>query len=252
MKHVEFLGLPGAGKSTLLKEARRSLEASPGSVVGIREAALQAVRQQGHDQLTRLVARFASPGGRIWKKSFMRSTDRFAALARYLSGNPLLMESVLAAQRSREGRDREPELVLSWILNFLASFQLAQEVSKDISWLLIDEGFCQRAIALFAHGFDGDDEVSLEAYVNAISLPDVVVVVDAPISVCEERLNTQGWTKRMVALDTADRHAFMVGASRCVELVATQVERRGARVVRLDGNSPVAGSRALIEEGLHF
>lgn len=252
MKHVEFLGLPGAGKSTLLREVRRSLDGPPGSVVGIKEATLRAVRRQGNDRVTRLVARFARSGGRTWKKSFMRSTDRVAALTRYLSRNPRLMEVILAAQRRRQGRDLGSELVLSWMLTFLARFQLACEVGEDISWLVIDEGFCQRAIHLFAHGFDSEDEGSLEAYVEAISLPDVVIVVDAPISVCENRLSEHGWSKRIANLDTADRHGFMVGASTCVELVAAHVERRGARVVRLDGNGPVARSRALIEEGLRF
>lgn len=252
MRHVEFLGLPGAGKSTLLREARRSVEGSPGSTADIKEATRRAVVRQGHDKLTRLVARFARSGGRTWKKFFMRSTDRFAALTRYLSANPRLMEVILAAQRRRQGRDLRPELVLSWMLNFLASFQLACEVSEDIPWLVIDEGFCQRAVGLFAHGFDSEDEASLEAYVEAISLPDVVVVVDAPISLCEERLNEHGWSERMVDLDTATRHDFMVRASMCVELVAAQVERRGARVVRLNGSGPIPRSRALIEEGLRF
>lgn len=251
MKHVEFLGLPGAGKSTLFEYARQSIDAPPDSVVDLEEATFRAVRRQGRDKLARVVARLArSANGRIWRWAFVRSTDRFAALPRYLSHNPRLMEVVLAAQQRR--RNPRSELVLSWMLNLLAAFQLAREAGDDGTWLIIDEGFCQRALSLFAYGFAGEDEAALEAYIEAIPLPNVVILVEAPIAVCEERLDGRGWSERITDLDAGDRHTYMVAASTCVELIANLVERRGARLVRVDGSGPVAESRALLAEGLHI
>ncbi len=254
MRVVEFLGPPGAGKSTLRREVIASVEEAGQSAVDLPTATLAAIRRHGADRITRAVAIFArSSSSAAWRLAYARSADRFAAMTRFLAANPEVMEVVLAAQRQRQERDLHQVRVLSWIVNLMAATQLVGETAGRSDWLIIDEGFCQRAIALFGVGFDREDEPWLRFYVAAIPLPEILVVIEAPPSVCEARLDELGWSERVTGMSRAERRQFLDTAVRLVQLVADEAERLGARVIRVDGTAPIdefgdALTRVLIDE----
>ena len=153
MRVVEFLGPPGSGKTTLSRDLARSL---PG-VVDLDEAVRTAVRLAGEDGMARTAAKLSrSSGSRLWRAAYARSTDRFWGLARFIESQRPVMETILAAQRARVARDRGQDVVLGWVLNLMARYQLAIE-SAQADWLVIDEGFCQRGVAVFSYGFAEED-----------------------------------------------------------------------------------------------
>jgi hypothetical protein len=164
-------------------------------------------------------------------------------LTRFLAANPEVMEVVLATQRQRRGQDLHQERVLSWILSLMANTQIVDETAGRFDWLFIDEGFCQRAIALFGIGFDGEDELRLRSYVAVIPLPEILVVVEASPSVCEARLDELGWSERVTETNRAERRDFLSTAVRLVDLVADEAGRLGARVIRVDGTAPIGETR---------
>jgi thymidylate kinase len=240
---VEFLGLPGAGKSTMRREVIASMKEAGQSAVDLPTAMLAAIRLHGADRLTRAVAIVTRSGSSpAWRRAYARSTDRFTALTRFLAANPEVMEVVLATQRQRRGRDLHQERVLSWILSLMANTQLVDKTAGRFDWLFIDEGFCQRAIALFVVGFDDEDELRLRSYVAAIPLPEILVVVEASPSVCEARLDELEWSERVTEMNRAERRDFLNTAARVVELVADEADRLGARVIRIDGTAPIGES----------
>ncbi len=102
-----------------------------------------------------------------------------------------VMEAILAAQRERSDRDRGQDLVLGWLLNLMALYQIATDAEQFES-LIIDEGFCQRAVALFGYGFGPADEAGLGVYLAAMPPPAFIIVVETPLSACEERLEERG------------------------------------------------------------
>lgn len=251
MKHVEFLGVPGSGKSTVHRATKRALLELGVPATDFEDAILHAVRRNGDDLVVRTAARSVRSGHSwVWRRAFARSTDRFSALQRFLSANPRLAEVVLATQRHRLGRDLQPELTLSWILNLFAGFQLTYEDLDDSTLVLIDEGFCNRAISLFAYGYSEEDRLDFEEYLQSIPLADVVVVVETPVSLCERRLEERGWPERVSALGYGDRRAFMEGAAACVDAVADAAEHRGSRIVRVNGANRVGVSVSAVVDGL--
>ena len=251
MEVVEFLGLPGAGKSTMRREVIASMKEAGQSAVDLPTAMLAAIRLHGADRLTRAVAIVTrSSSSPVWRRAYARSTDRFTALTRFLAANPEVMEVVLATQRQRRGRDLHQERVLSWILSLMANTQLVEETAGRFDWLFIDEGFCQRAIALFGIGFDGKDEILLRSYLGAIPLPEILIVVEASPSVCEARLDEGEWSERVTRMNPTQRRAFLSTAAHLVELVANEAERLDARVIRIDGTAPIGESRDALTRAL--
>lgn len=235
MRHIEFLGPPGSGKSTLVREVVRSLD----GVVGLEEAVHAAIKEHGTDGASRRVARVSGSTSRMWKAAYARSTDRFDALSRFMSAHPRVMEVVLASQRERRDRDRGQDLVLGWVLNLMARYQLADEAGAFGS-LVSDEGFSQRGVALFGYGFGPTDQARLNDYLDSIPLPDVVIMVDTPLEICATRLDARGWSERVVGLAKEERLRFLESSAQTVKVVADRVESLGMILIRLDGTRPIA------------
>ena len=234
MRHVELLGLPGAGKSTLTRAIARKL-AEHGAGIDLDRAVHASIRQRGDDPVARLVATVVGPSGKLWKAAYGRSADRVAALSRFLADHPETLEAVLRAQRLRRQRDRHQEVVLGWILNLAARFQLASEVVDG--YLLIDEGFCQRAVALFAFGFSDEDRQLLESYIDSIPLPHLVVSVQVDSETARQRLNRRGWSERLAGADSSMRDRFIADAGIVVGLVEEALQDR-TEVLAVDGTEP--------------
>jgi adenylate kinase family enzyme len=236
VKVVELLGAPGSGKTTLARELTRSL---PGAV-SLEKAVRLTLGAHGEDKLARAVARVTrSEGGRIWKAVYGRSTDRFSALVRFLAANPGALATFLSAQQSRVGRDRRQDLVLGWTLNLMARYQLAVEGGGG-DWLVVDEGFAQRGVALFAHGYHASERSALDAYLASVPRAEAVVALDVPLEVCADRLDHRGWSERVRDLDPAGRRRFLETANDVMKSVADHLESDGTRVIWVDGTTPVA------------
>lgn len=238
MQVVEFLGVPGAGKSTV---ADALSEAVPGAV-SLGDAVRDSIGRRGGDPITRVAARLTrSPSSRLWSAAYARSTDRLSALIRFASARPDFLESVLVAQRQRGGRDVRPDLVLGWIVNLMARYQLATEYG-GAGWLVVDEGFAQRAVALLAAGYEQSDEPALRAYLDASPRPDVLVVVESSLNVCVARLDRRGWSERVARAKETDRQAFLEGCAQMVSLICTRSAEAGLEVISVSGEDPVTNS----------
>ncbi|MGD2101282.1 MAG: hypothetical protein PVG83_03535 [Acidimicrobiia bacterium] len=229
-----MLGPPGSAKSTIAGELLGRL---PGSV-DLEKAALLAIRHSGEDGVAKFVARLTrAPGNPLWKWVYARSSDRFSALTRFIDEHPKVMQRVTKTQRKRSKRDRSQDVVLGWLLNLMARYQLAVENAELFERLVIDEGFCQRAVALFGYGFDDQDMSRLTEYVEAMPTPDVVILVETPVEICERRLDSRGWSERVTELDPSGRHQFLLDSVRVVEEVVALLGAK-SRLIRVDGTKP--------------
>lgn len=215
---VEFLGIPGSGKSTLSSLVASQLDGS----LTLHDAVKNAVAVSGHDVVSRWTAKM---GGRIWEASYARSPDRLAAMIRFASRNPGLLEIVFAAHRHKMAQGAHRDSSVGYILNFLARYQIVAEAARP-RVLVLDEGFVQRAIMLFAHEHDERDTPLLDRYLAAIPRPNLVVCVGTPSDLCYERVGVRGWTEGALRGGSESLGRFLVGAQQIVDRTTAQLEAR--------------------------
>jgi thymidylate kinase len=123
----------------------------------------------------------------------------------------------------------------------MVRYQQATEANRK-GWLVIDEGFCQRGVALFSHGYSGEDQPLLASYLASVPLPEVVVMVDTPPEVCRQRMDRRGWSERVRDLDEESQSRFLNSAAEVVRFIAAQLERTTTRVIWVDGTMPIPDS----------
>lgn len=213
------------------------------AAIDLDDAVLAAIRDHGEDRVSRSLARLTRKSySRLWRSAYPRSADRLPALSRFLVSNPAVLEAALVAQTARVDRDHGQDQALGWLLNLMSGFQLASEHVTDDRLVIVDEGFCQRSVALFGLGFTDADHPLLTRYLSSIPLPETLIVVETPLEICESRLDQRGWSERVDGLGPEDRRRFLQRANDVVSRVVQHVGSTTSRVIWVDGTTPTPDS----------
>jgi len=200
---VEFVGLPGVGKSqaTRLVAARLAALGTP-----TRSSALRVNHEFG-----------------TWRRVLYKSAVCAAeTLRRPGYASSVARDLMRTGQRSRVDVVR---LSYNWL--FLVGLLRRARTRPVVE--LLDEGIFQ---LLWSIGFAGGERVIrdcsstlLEGRASAVAMPDVLVVVEAPLELIEERLASRGSRDgRLDRTEAPRRHAALVrGADLLDEVLSEDV-----------------------------
>jgi hypothetical protein len=197
---IEFFGLPGAGKSVLAGELVEALRAGG-------DPAYMASSVTGPDARTGL--RYLRKGVEILGVLFRRPR---ASLALLYSLN-------------RSGQGSAVQTLKRW-----ADFMVAQglmSASRSPGSVILDQGILQ---AIWSIGLQGDLTGPLESLVanrRSWRLPDVVVVVQAPVDEIIARLVSRPSRHSRLQDDVSGVAASMEGAQRLMSLVLEKAQSLG-------------------------
>lgn len=238
--HVELLGIPGSGKSTLARSAGSSLAKSGRDALWLPEMTSRLRAADFQDRYVSALLAVA-PGPlrrRLGEPLFARSSHRFDALRDFASANPALMAAIFRAFARRSEFEVRPDLVIGWIFDLLSRFQAAQGLLDKGTILMLDEGFANRAVTLFAHNFSDADLSDLHDYLGAIPRPDLVIHVDLEVEAARERLREAGrrGTVRLATTGDDAQIRFLTEATACINATAANLRQHGIVVATISGD----------------
>lgn len=142
-------------------------------------------------------------------------------------------------------------LIIGLTLGLGGRLLLAGRRVSDEHWVIVDEGFVHRAINLFGWREPPVPAEEVRAYVSAVPIQGLLVLVNAPPEVGLRRAARRGLPKRLAGRPQEFVDGFASTAHDTIHLAADAMRARGGTVVRVDNQRSVkraaerAGERIL-------
>lgn len=257
LKHIEFFGIPGVGKTTAYQQCLKILKRRRKNACSLNEAAYQALGSCTQTEHLRFLPRLLpySIGQRLLAR-IPKTTDDilYTTFQRFLAQHPRLADIVQHYQllSSQDAHDLGL-LAFWWFVELFAKYQLICEGVSRETWMLLDEGFCQRVVSIFAylpsHKYP-DISDNLKTYIANIPLPDSVFFLTASPEIVKARMDARGYPMRMRSMPPDERLAILERAASLLVMVQELLQQRQVTLFYIDNNGSEAYFTQQIEQAL--
>ena len=241
---VELVGPPGSGKSLavhLLGEVLRSRRYEVLTHSDVRGRCLDRTLAG------RLSSALAPRPLRRIARALAYRLAYAVEVMRFMGGRPRLASRVLRGQVVRRVPLRERALALGAFCDAIVWWGLCGRRAAPGEILLLDEGFLQRAVNLFASRTERPDARKIRRYVALAPRARLAVYLRSPEGLCVERVRLRGILPDRLAGDAgAGLLRFVAHAREAVEIAAGAARLAGHQVIEVENT----GDRLALGESL--
>jgi hypothetical protein len=227
---VEFVGTPGAGKTTLATALLALLEEHQVAAANVVDAARRHVRRTPAGGW---LARIAPPSLRdpiLWQAFYVIGMAHAVGFA---VQQPTLVCHAVRSQLRPGLPFRTRIHVLYWFVHLCGRYRFLRATLSEQEVLVLDDGFMQRAVHLFASPFDQPDSTRIRAYVDLIPRPELLVVAVAEWRECERRVRERGIWRHARHLNDAQLSLYFERAEQVVEVATRRAYERGWSITEI-------------------
>jgi len=228
---IELAGTPGAGKTTLAAEIVGQLDRA-----GVRAATIVGAARQhaARTSIGRAVAHLAPRRLRdplLWQVFYACGAMNAVGFA---FGRPTLSGRVLRDQLSRPISSSMKRHTLFWFFQLAGRHRFLMSTMRDGEALVVDDGFLHRSVALNASSNERPDGALIEAYVDLLPRPDLVIRPIADRDVCLRRIRDRGVWQHSRHLTDTDLESYVANAERVIDVAVERAKANGWNVVEID------------------
>lgn len=257
MVHIEFMGPPGAGKSTIKERLAGMLGQEGKQCFTLEQALIASLRRKCDDRMFRCMLRLF-PDCCMGKKIsalYQRSKSRIAAQNRFLAANGPAFGAFLESNQFKCMTSGERTWVVGKFLKLASMFQTIKEQIDENARVVLDEGFLQKTVSLFVlpeRIGNSSGRQSMFRYLNSIPIPNVSILVQADIEVCQARMESRA-RRLPLRLQKSDTHtisAFLLECQVHFNEIAEWLEKHRRIVVRVLNDGGVDDSTEKIRRAV--
>ncbi len=140
-------------------------------------------------------------------------------------------------------------IIIGLVLGVGGRTLAASRRTANDEWVIVDEGLVHRALNLFAWRPEAPAR-EVAGYVAAVPVRGAVVIIEARPEVELQRALQRGLPKRLVGRPPEEVRAFVARAREIVLFSADAMEKRGARIVRADGEAAADEVASFVADAL--
>ena len=232
---VEFVGTPGAGKTTLATALVALLEERGVAATNVVDAARNHVRRTRAGALLARAAPSSYTDLALWQAFYVLGAAHSVGFG---FEHPTLVRSAVRSQL-RPGLPLGTRVhVLYWFVHLVGRYRFLGATSSEGEVLVLDDGFMQRAVHLFASPFDQPDTTRIRAYVDLIPRPDLLVVAVAEWRECQRRVRERGIWRHARHLSDAQLSLYFERAEHVVDVATRRAHERGWSITEIATEHP--------------
>lgn len=246
---IELVGAPGAGKTTLLPTVCEFFQERDLTASTIVQAARPFTRRT---VIGKVVSRLTPP---TWRRAVLwQLFYRLGSLSqlKFMARRPRLAWRVFHSQLRRPAAaDVRQRRVRHNYFRLAGEYEFLKRQLRPNELLVLDEGFVHRVVQLFASSAERPNSTQIAGYIDLLPQPNLVIFIQAPAEICEQRIYARGLWPRAYHKSPAEITQFVANAHWAVNLAAAQVQRKGWPVVDLqNGDSELAAVQAELHRQL--
>jgi hypothetical protein len=221
MEIFEMFGLPGSGKTTKLASVKEKLIKGGQNVYTIRDLEILYVSNR-YGFLSVMLPRAE------WRQKLFYFTNSLEHhKVQFLISQFDLHYYVNKYLDKHQTSEKEANLLKEWFLELGGYIELAKKLLNEKDILLLDEGFYQRVISIFAFKQENPSTSDVMGYLSRIPAIRKVFFVDVNPDVCIDRFTKRGMSIR---LKNAKEGEFKVFYQNAVNLIQLCIENTKADV----------------------
>ncbi len=148
-----------------------------------------------------------------------------------------LIQQVLSSQKRRPITSEHREHVLHWFFHLVGYYEFFRSHSLNSEGLIFDEGFIHRVVQFNASDLEKPNPDNIIAYIDKLTLPDIVIVPHAPWEICEQRIHSRGLWERFRDKTPEDVRRYVVNSHQIVNIALNYIKTQGWPVVEVDNSS---------------
>lgn len=245
---VEFLGLPDSGKTTFLQAIRGICRQHGINALSLDEGLYSCIKKDLHHRgnlgsaslsrqegLVRSIAPLAIKS-EYFRKSYFYSELAIGAYSEFVLANKELVGLILRVIGEGLADKREQLLVMRMLYSLFSGYQTVTNSLETNEILMMDEGFCHRAVTIWGRIDSRKEEPDLYEYLDLIPLPTVLVVTKLEPSACEERYDGKKKRGLLKGLKLDDRIAKLSRIDVMIQQILSNLKEKDVKIFTIDNS----------------
>lgn len=231
---IELTGTPGAGKTILLPTVADFLREQGWQAYTVVGAARRFTQRTLPGALISLIGPERLRQILLWQAFLALSTlHRFRFFAQRPALKPWLVQSQMQRPPSADVQKRK---VLPWFFRLVGEYDFLSHHAYPAEALLFDDGLVHRVVHLFASDVETPDEEAIAHYLDFIPPPDLLIVVNAPLQVCKERVYQRGVWDHSRHKSPAELEQYLLHAEQTIHIALKLLKAKGWSIIEIDNS----------------
>jgi len=245
---IEFIGSPGSGKSTLMAVSIEFFRQKGANVISRWDARRLYAERSLIGRLSSFVSRPGKERVVIRFYNYFRDRER----RKFEQTHSDLIAYVKKSLHNRPLQAGvEERRILHYYENMIMQYGVLTALQRAGDVLIFDEGFVHRVVQLNVSDVETPDPMQVKAYLELAPWPDLLVYIQAPPEVCQQRIRQRGQVSYLGTLDENRLARFLANTQTVIQLAVDHIRQKGCAVIEVDNSQDdLARAAAEIQDKL--